>query len=69
MIRIWNTFSPNNSTSCRLIARFADPRAAREVAAEVAAYLVELISEVREEWSATEAVVSTGSSSTCCTES
>ena len=51
-IRIWNAFSPNNSSSCRLVARFADPRAAREAAVEVAKFFVEHIRENRGQWNA-----------------
>lgn len=49
-IRIWNAFSPNNSSSCRLVARFADPRAAREAAVEVAAFLIGHIRENHGHW-------------------
>ena len=49
-IRIWNAFAPNNSSSCRLVARFADPRAAREAAVEVATFLIGHIRENRGQW-------------------
>ncbi len=56
MIRIWNAFSPNNSSSYRLVARFEDPRVAREAAVEVATFLLELIAEVRGRWLESEAL-------------
>ncbi|HEU0031553.1 MAG TPA: hypothetical protein VFQ53_13030 [Kofleriaceae bacterium] len=37
-IRIWHAFSCNNSSSYRIVARFADPRAAREAADELATF-------------------------------
>lgn len=49
-IRIWNAFSPNNSSSCRLVARFADPRVAREAAVEIATFLIDHIRENRGHW-------------------
>lgn len=35
MIKIWQSYASNNSTSYRLVARFADAAAAREIAAEL----------------------------------
>lgn len=49
-IRIWNAYSPNNSASCRLVARFADPRVAREAAAEIATFLIDHIRVNRGRW-------------------
>ncbi len=49
-IRIWNAFSPNNSSSCRLVARFEDPRAAREAAVEIATFLIGHIRENHGQW-------------------
>ncbi len=39
MIRIWNSYSCNNSSSYRLVARFADPAKATAIAAELAELL------------------------------
>lgn len=49
-IRIWNAFSPNNSSDFRLVARFADPRAARETAVELVRFLLDHTREVRRRW-------------------
>lgn len=38
MIRVWHSFSCNNSTAYRLVARFPDAHAAAEVAAELTDY-------------------------------
>lgn len=40
-IRVWQSFSCNNSSSYRLVARFADPRAAGEAASELTAFFSE----------------------------
>jgi len=37
-IKIWQSYSCNNSSSYRLVARFADPNVARETATELAAF-------------------------------
>lgn len=37
-IRIWQSYSCNNSSSYRLVARFADPSVARDTASELAAF-------------------------------
>jgi hypothetical protein len=37
-IRVWKSFSCNNSSSYRLVARFADPAVARDVATELSAF-------------------------------
>ncbi|MBA2543957.1 MAG: hypothetical protein H0V17_30220 [Deltaproteobacteria bacterium] len=39
MIKIWNAFSSNNSSSYRMIARFADAAVASDAAAALTAYL------------------------------
>jgi hypothetical protein len=49
-IRIWNAFSPNNSSDYRLVARFATPRAARETAAELATFLIDHVGHIRRRW-------------------
>lgn len=50
MIKIWSSYSPNNSSSCRLVARFDDHRVARETAVEIATFLVEHIRENHGHW-------------------
>lgn len=49
-VRIWNAYSPNNSSSCRMVARFVDPRIAREMAAEIARFLIVHIRANRGHW-------------------
>jgi len=49
-IKIWQSYSSNNSSSYRLVARFADPRIARETAAELATFLIDHIAEIRGRW-------------------
>ena len=40
-IKIWNSYSCNNSSSFRLVARFADPETAGAAAAELTSFLAE----------------------------
>lgn len=49
-IKIWNAFSPNNSSSYRLVARFEDPRVARETAVEIAEFLIGHLRENHGHW-------------------
>ena len=55
MIKIWSAYSPNNSSSYRLIARFSDLRAARESAAELARFLIDNARQGHGEWMETDA--------------
>ena len=51
-LRVWQSFSCNNSSSYRLVARFGDPKSAAEAETELRAFFSEHAKQVDDEMEA-----------------